>query len=343
VRKTFKTKTAAKQWRNDAYAALRAGTTSANRSDTLAAYAEQWMVDGRAGVVRNRSGDPFKPSAIRTYDAHLRLHVLPALGHLRIREVTTRDVQNFIDRLVREGCASGTVDSALTPLRSMYRRAVIRGDAATNPAHGVEKPAVRPATRRIVPPSEADAMLSALSTGDRPLWATAFYAGLRHGELAALRWEDVDLASGVLHVRRGWDEVEGEITPKSRKGIRDVPIPLVLRDDLVEHRMSIEGEGAVFPRRIRSYTRAAAKRWREAGLARLTLHETRHTYASLMIASGVNVKALSTYMGHANIGITLDLYGHLFPGNEAEAANLLDTFLARTGAQAGAHPEDSPC
>jgi integrase len=251
---------------------------------------------------------------------------------------------SLVDRLVREGCASATVDSALTPLRSMYRRAVIRGDAATNPARGVEKPAVRCAPKRIVPPSEADAMLSALPTGDRPLWATAFYAGLRRGELAALRWDDVDLAGGVLHVRRGWDEVEGEIAPKSHKGIRDVPIPLVLRDYLVEHRMmSNEGESAVFPRRIRSYTRAAAKCWREAGLARLTLHETRHTYASLMIASGVNVKALSTYMGHANIAITLDLYGHLFPGNEAEAANLLDTFLARTGAQAGAHPADSPC
>ena len=58
------------------------------------------------------------------------------------------------------------------------------------------------------------------------------------------------------------------------------------------------------------------------------LHEARHSYASLMIAAGVNAKALSTYMGHASITITLDRYGHLFPGNEAEAAGLLDTYLA---------------
>ena len=60
-----------------------------------------------------------------------------------------------------------------------------------------------------------------------------------------------------------------------------------------------------------------------------TLHECRHGYASLMIAAGVNVKALSTFMGHANIRITLDQYGHLLPGAEDEAAGLLDAFLAR--------------
>ena len=127
------------------------------------------------------------------------------------------------------------------------------------------------------------------------------------------------------------------------RGTRDVPIPAALRDFLVEHRMA-GGEGRVFPpaRQVRTRAEAAEKRWREAGLTPLTLHEARHTYASLMIAAGVNAKALSEFMGHANISITLDLYGHLMPGSEAEAADLLDAYLARqaggsTGAQTGAH------
>jgi len=74
-------------------------------------------------------------------------------------------------------------------------------------------------------------------------------------------------------------------------------------------------------------TRRAHEAWRERGLPPIGLHECRHTYASLMIAAGVNAKALATYMGHANISITLDRYGHLMPGNEAEAADLLDTYL----------------
>ena len=69
--------------------------------------------------------------------------------------------------------------------------------------------------------------------------------------------------------------------------------------------------------------------WETANLPVLTLHEARHTYASLMIASGVNAKALSTFMGHSNPAVTLDLYGHLLPGSEDQAAALLDAYLAR--------------
>ncbi len=81
--------------------------------------------------------------------------------------------------------------------------------------------------------------------------------------------------------------------------------------------------------------------WKRAGLDRIRLHECRHTFASLMIAAGVNAKAPSTYMGHANISITLDLYGHLMPGNEEEAAGLLDAYLERSTADAARATEVS--
>ena len=80
------------------------------------------------------------------------------------------------------------------------------------------------------------------------------------------------------------------------------------------------------------------KAWTAARLTPLTLHEARHTFASLMIAAGVNAKALTTYMGHASVRVTFDRYGHLMPGNESEAAGLLDDYLEKaTGAQNGAH------
>ena len=82
----------------------------------------------------------------------------------------------------------------------------------------------------------------------------------------------------------------------------------------------------------RRTTRTAAQEWVRAGagaLEPITLHECRHTFASLMISAGVNAKALSTYLGHSSITITLDRYGHLMPGNEGEAATLLDAYLAR--------------
>ena len=200
-----------------------------------------------------------------------------------------------------------------------------------NPTLQIEKPAVRCKVRIVATPVEAADRIAALDRADRPSWATAFYAGLRRGELIALRWDDVNLASGVIHVCRGWDHVEGEIAPKSRQGRRDVSIPAVLRDHLLEHRMNGTGQGRVFAsdRQVRSQAERARKRWQAQGLERLTPHDARHTYASLMIAAGVKRKTLSTFMGHANIGITLDIYGHLMPGSENEAAELLDAYLAR--------------
>jgi integrase len=155
--------------------------------------------------------------------------------------------------------------------------------------------------------------------------------------LAAATWplrQDVDLKANVIHVERSWDEVEGPIAPKSQKGKRRVPTPSDLRDYLVALKLRTGGRGLVFgdgdrpfrPDRVRHRAEAA---WTKAGLRRVTLHECRHTFASLMIAAGVNAKSLSEYMGHANIAITYDRYGHLMPGNQAEAAGLLDAYLKR--------------
>jgi integrase len=221
-------------------------------------------------------------------------------------------------------------------LLAIYRRAVTRGEIAVNPTTGLELPAVRGKRDRIASPGEASKLVSVLPEPEQAFWATAFYAGLRLGEIRALRWEDVDLAAGVIRVERSWDKKEGAIEPKSRAGRRAVPIPAVLRDYLVEHKLRCAwGEGLTFGRSAaepfneRTIVTSAERVWKRAKLARITPHECRHTFASLMIAAGVNAKALSTYLGHASVTITYDRYGHLMPGNEEEAAEILDAYLKR--------------
>lgn len=339
IKRTFSTRTAAKQWREDANAAVRAGTLSAERGPTLSDALDDWIELLRAGGERTRSGDPYKPGTIRDYERCLRRYGFrDALGHVRVRELRTTDAQRWVDDLIRSGrMKPATIDTAVTPLKAFYRRAIIRGDAALNPFVGIMKPAVRCRMRDVVSPVLAAAMLEVLPSEDRRVWAVAFYAGLRRGEIIGLRPEDIDLATGVIHVRRGWDMLNGEVEPKSRKGKRKVPIPALLRDYLD----AVDGPlGA--PHWIAKTNKRAAEIWEVAELPTLTLHEARHTYASFMIAAGVNAKALSTFMGHANIGITLDLYGHMFPGAEDEAAGLLDTYLARSAvAPTVAHPAKS--
>jgi len=195
--------------------------------------------------------------------------------------------------------------------------------------------------------SEADRLLAALPEGDRAVWSTAFLGGLRRGELMALDimhvFDGNEVASRIA-VERSYDPVAGEfISPKSHAGTRCVPVTRELRAYLTAHQLRLGrttgllfGRTSTKPFDDRALKLRAEKAWRAAGLTSITLHEARHTYASLLIAAGVSSKAVSTYMGHASITITLDRYGHLFPGNEAETANLLDAYLARERDTSGA-------
>lgn len=163
------------------------------------------------------------------------------------------------------------------------------------------------------------------------------YAGLRRGELQALRWADVDAEARVIRVRRSWDREAGELQPKSAAGVRNVPIPAVLTEHLVPPQDANKNDlvfGRAPGRPFEPWTvnNRARKAWQAAGHQQITLHECRHTYASLMIAAGVNAKALQTFMGHASITITLDRYGKLFPGSENDAAVLLNAYLEQANA-----------
>jgi integrase len=333
IQKTFTTPAAAVIWRQDALVDLRRGKLRAPKPTTVREVATAWLRDAEAGLVHTRSGRPYKPSALRGYEQALRTHIVPEFGGVRLAELTRADVQALADRLIRLGVSASTVRNALMPLRAICRRALVRGDLNENPTRDLELPAVHGGRDRIAEPREATALLNALEPGDRPLWATAFYAGLRRGELQALRWSDIDARKGVIHVRRSWDRVAGVIEPKSAAGLRSVPIPIALRSLLSAPEDA--GNGFVFGRApavpFEPWTVAqrARRAWRSASLNAITLHECRHTYASLMIAAGVNAKALQTFMGHSSITVTLDRYGKLFPGSENEAAVLLNAYLER--------------
>jgi integrase len=319
---------------------------------TIREAADELIEGMRSGRVRTRSGDRYKPSAIRSYEAALRDRILPILGGKRIGDVQRRDVQRLADDILAEGRDPSTIRNALMPLRVIYRRALEDGDVVVNPCAHLRLPAVRGRRERIASPDEAQQLLAALPERDRPIWATALFAGLRRGELMALRWEDVDLAAGVIRIERSYDDKgRVEIEPKSRAGQRTIPIVGALRDVLVEHKARqgrdeglVFGSSAESPFQPSNLWRRAHRTWQRVGLQPIGLHEARHTFASLLIAAGVNAKAITTYMGHASIQTTYDLYGKLMPGSESEAAALVDVYLARADTQARLHQlgGDSP-
>ena len=229
IRRTFAREAEAKAWRADALTALARGGLRAAKPITVEQAWEAWHQGARAGAVTNRSGDPYKPSALRSYERAMRLRVLPEFGSVRLSELHRPDLQEFADSLLAAGLNPSTIQVTLLPLRAMFRRALSRGELAANPCNGLQLPAVRGRRERYATPAEAAGLIAAVPAGDRPIWATAMYAGLRRGELQALRAEDVGMASGVIRVEFGWEYRDGQIPLKSNAGRRKVPIPGALR------------------------------------------------------------------------------------------------------------------
>jgi len=359
VRKSFPTRAAAKAWRDDKLGAIKRGELRAPTATTIRQAAEEFMAGARDGSIPTASGGRYKPATLRGYRVGLDKRVLPVLGHRRLSDVHRRDVQALADRLTGEGLSASTVQNTLDPLRVIFRRAVRRDEVTIDPTEGLELRRPDGQRDRIASVAEAAALIAAVTEDERALWGTAFYGGLRRGELRALRWGDVDLVGRVIHVSRGWDAVEGEQTVKSAAGNRRIPILDPLAVELTSHqrRTARAGRALVFgrtatdpfnpetvrrnalaawgwkevPNREPDGSRMVLEKAREVALEPITLHEARHTCASLLIAAGVNAKALSVIMGHSTIAMTFDTYGHLLPGGLDEARAAADAYLATLG------------
>jgi integrase len=344
IRRTFSSYAEARSWRADAKRQIDHGALRAPSQQTLREAATAWLDGAERGEVRNRSGDPYKPSTLRGYRQALEERILPLIGGEKLSAITTYDLQLLVDRWHAENDSASTLRNTIKPLQAIYRRAKSRGGLPVNPTQDLELPAPRARKVEIVAPEIAAELLAALPVADQAIWATALYAGLRYGELRALRWNAVDFAEGTVAVRESWDPKAGSIDPKTRTSMRSVPMPDRLRESLLDRRLeapNAPGSALAFgrddaePFHAATLYRRADNAWAAARLEEhLRLHQARHTYASFMIAAGVNAKALAQYMGHSSIKLTFDLYGHLMPGSEREAAQLLDAFLERADLEA---------
>lgn len=335
ITKTWPTRAAAKSWGTAMEYKLRSGEAAAVAPCTLAAAAESWLADARAGLITNRSGQPYKASVLRQYEGSLRLHVLPKLGRAKLADLRVDMLQRLAREMSAAGQAPQSVRNHINPLRVIFAEARRNRLMVHNPLDGLKLPSGETARDRITTPGEAVELLAALEH-DRALWATAFYTGMRRGELAALDWAHVDLIERTIYVDPeygAWDFVAREfIAPKSKAGGRTVPFPDLLLPFLAAENRT---EGRVFgpdgtrPFAPKTVTARANARWGYASLRPVTLHECRHTYASLMLAAGVDMTKVSRWMGHSSITITVDRYGHLVPGSAREDMQRFQDYLTK--------------
>lgn len=301
---------------------------------TVREAADQFLEAARSGEARNRYGRVYKPEAIRDYEGMFDRH-LTALDGLELAAVTRGDVQKIVDTLLRNGKSASTCGSAVTALRALWRWALARDLVdSTRAFAGVQMPEDDAEPRGHIPTvAELERLLAPLPVADQLPFALAAYATGRRQEIRALKWADVDLKAGVIR----WGE-----DPTARKTIkarRTVPIVKPLRQLLAATpRTSVlvvpGARGGKFS--AEALFVRCGKAWATAGAEPVGLHDCRHAAASYMIAAGANIKELSVLMGHASITITVDLYGHLFPGTEGTVGRALDRYLAkRSGRKSG--------
>jgi integrase len=357
-RKTFKVLAEARTWRDDVRAAVRTGTIRPATKTTVYGACLALLEGMDDGSRLDRSGKRYKPSTYRSYEQAVRVYLKDGpLASMALSDVRRVDVQDYADELRKRGLSPSSVLNKLDPVRCIFRRALQRDEIAVDPTKGLVLAAVRGRRERVADRTEATTLLDALAPWDRAFWATALYAGLRRGELRALRWSDIDLAAepAVIHVRRNWDNKEGEVDVKTDAGYRTVPLTARLRDLIVEHglRTRYSGNDLVFGRNATEAFPMATVRdralrawgWKQArnpdpggpkliwvkarpdALNPLTPHEARHSAASYLIEAGLNDLELTAVIGHSDSRTTKRIYGHLFSDSGATIAAKLDTYL----------------
>ncbi len=267
------------------------GTYREQRRIPFSKFCDRWLEEKKSRR---------KPTTYKFYRdiaKHLKAYFKDRPLHL----IQPEDIEAYVRFKTKEGKLSPkTIGYRITVLRMIFKRAIILKHLKENPAQYVEKPRCEHKEMDYLKPDEVKLFLENVDKRYYPLFLTAIMTGLRQGELLALRWGDINWATNQIHVRRSVSL--GKIDkPKSKHSIRAVSMPPMLISALKKHKLScpVSEDELVFPngagklmdaRDLVNYQFLPALR--RAGLRRLRFHNLRHTFSSLLIHSGENLKAI---------------------------------------------------
>lgn len=346
TRSGFTSKRAAEAYCADLVAAMGQGTYVAPSVTTV----EEWLT-----VWLEQAKDRLKESTWASYEKNIRVHITPALGSVRLQQLTAAHLDAFYKQLRSTGRATkGSEGTTLSPRTVQYNHmlikaarseAVRKGLITRNPAEAATapKPGTASAQRSVMHTWSAKELASFLEgVADHrhaDLYAFLAYTGCRRGEALGLRWRDLDLDLGHAVLRQQIGKVSGRVVVGSTKDNRGrtVAIDPHLVSRLESRRIEQERERdllgpgyddndlvfanpdgtCIYPEGVSRIFKEQAKRLR---LPELRLHDLRHTWATIALTNGVHPKVVQERLGHASIAITLQIYSHVAPTMHDEAA-----------------------
>lgn len=310
------------------------------------------------------------PSTLTSYRNNFRVHIKPYVGEVALKELTTYHIQKMLDSMV--GSLSLFV-KVYNVIHGALEKAVELGMIPRNPCKGVAFPAEDKEDMRVLTQEEQQRFIEALD-GEyyRVMLLTYLYTGMRAGECIPLQWKDVDLSKRTIRVNKkailyhdfskhsAKQEVQDFCKTKSSK--RTVAITAGLAAILAEHKEEMKKRVAALGlewsedslvfwntrNKIVQYgnlKESLNKIYRKAGIENATMHTLRHTYATRCFEAGVDIKAISEQLGHANVKTTYNIYVHLLEDTkvkEIDKLSEIDKFIASEAAEKGAVAIPSP-
>lgn len=343
---------------SDALKAMRAAQKAADDGNyleptriTVSAWLDTWLHEYAANTC--------KPLTLSTYQSRIETHIRPALGKIKLTDLTAAHVQTFYNDLTRnKGLAPKTVNSVHGILHKALTQAVKLRYIGYNPADACDTP--RLTQREITPLSESEitAFLTELNQSEEPLsrlFRVALFTGMREGEICGLPWDAVDFASGTITVRQQLQKEKKKggsfyiATTKNEKTRTITAAPFVmdlLREEYTAQRKARLTAGLiwknewnlVFTNAIGEHIvpQTALKRFKAVctriGRPDARFHDMRHTFAVASLQEGDSVKTVQENLGHATASFTLDVYGHVSDKMKQDSAARMEKFIEKVNA-----------
>jgi integrase len=326
-------------------AEINRGTYLEPAKTTMAQFLEQWLESTRANVA---------PRTHERYAEIVRTHIVPQIGAVILSKLKPAQISETYATALSKGRRDGkgglsprTVLHMHRVLKQALKQAVRWELLHRNPSDAVQPPKIEKHRMATYDMAQTAELLGALK-GQR-IYVPALFAvlcGLRRGEIAALKWRNVDLEKGSLAVVESVEQMNGSVRLKETKSgrVRTVALPLTVRDELRAHRLAqaqqllklgvrLGDENFVCaledgsPMQPTFITHEWVRAVKGTALPRYRFHDLRHAHGTHMLVSGTHIKVASERLGHSKVGITLDLYSHVLPGMQEDAAAKIDAAL----------------
>lgn len=294
-----------------------------------------------------------RPTTAASYRRNIELHVIPHIGDIKLNRLTSRELQKFYKDLLENGrlresqkeknpgLSNSTVRGIHMMLHNALDRAVRERLILRNPTEDCIIPKLEKKEMKILRPEDIKAYLAAAERrGVLPMFYLELVSGVRKGELVALLWDDLDIERRTISVsKQALSRPGGEIVvnrPKTENSIRAISIQQEAVDLLVEEHQKHPDNPYMFPSPKTggmyypdSVVNLHKKLLQDAGLGHIRFHDLRHTFATMALQNGVDVKTVSAMLGHYDAGFTLRTYTHATRQMQEQAAEKMGSFMTQ--------------